>query len=226
VRSAAYLLAACITMTAADKSMMWNFDRLDNLGGHAVTVLGHPRVIDTPKGKAVEFNGVDDALFLNVHPLAGARKFTWEVIFRPDAGGSAEQRFFHLQEVDPKTGKDTDTRMLFEIRIVNGAWFLDSFALSGKESKALFNQDHLHPVGPWYHAAAVYDGHVFRNYVDGVLENSAELHLEPQGPGRTSVGVRINRVDYFKGAIRVARMTDRALNPSEFLKEVRVKVWS
>ena len=208
-------------MIAADlHSTVWKFDSLNQIGGHAVTVLGHPRVIDTPKGKAVEFNGIDDALFLNVHPLAGAREFTWEVIFRPGMQGGQflEQRFFHLQEIDQKTGKDTNTRTLFEIRIVGGNWFLDSFALSGTESKALFNQDHLHPLGPWYHVAAVYDGRAFRNYVDGVPENSAELHLEPQGPGHASVGVRINKVDYFKGAILIARMTDRALTPDEFLK--------
>ncbi|HEV3198473.1 MAG TPA: hypothetical protein VGZ73_11210 [Bryobacteraceae bacterium] len=74
------------------------FDRLDQIGGHPTTILGHPRVIDTPGGKAVEFNGKDDALFVDVHPLAGAETFTWEVVFRPDPGGAPEQRFFHLQE--------------------------------------------------------------------------------------------------------------------------------
>jgi hypothetical protein len=81
---------------------IWTFDRTDAIGGHPVTVLGHPRVIQTPAGKAVEFNGVDDALFIDDHPLAGASTFTWEVVFRPDAGGGAEQRFFHLQEQDPR----------------------------------------------------------------------------------------------------------------------------
>ena len=51
---------------------MWTFDRLDNIGGHKTTVLGEPRVIDSPIGKAVEFDGVDDALFIDNHPLAGA----------------------------------------------------------------------------------------------------------------------------------------------------------
>jgi len=32
------------------------------------------------------------------------------------------------------------------------------------------------------------------------------------------MGVRINRVNYFKGAIRLARMTRRALAPGEFLR--------
>ncbi len=197
---------------------VWTFDRLDQLGGHPTTVLGHPRVIDTPNGKAVEFNGVDDALFFDVHPLAGAETFTWEVIFRPDRGGNPEQRFFHLQERNPKTGLDTATRLLFETRIVDGRWRLDSFALSGTASRALLNRDRLHSLGEWHHVAMVYDGREFRNYVDGVLEGAGEIHLAPQGAGHSSVGVRINRRDYFKGAVRLSRMTPRALTPNEFLK--------
>ena len=77
------------------------------------------------------------------------------------------------------------------------------------------------PLGEWHHAAAVYDGREYRNYVDGELEGSAELHLAPQGPGRTSVGTRINRKDYFKGAVLEARMTNRAMPPAEFLKMPR-----
>src|SRR5580700_11710538 len=103
---------------------VWTFDSLDKIGGHTVTVIGHPRVIDTPGGKAIEFNGVDDGLFIDVHPLAGAQTFTWEAIFRPD-GGAFEQRWFHLAEQDPKTGADTGNRMLFEVRIVdNQQWYL------------------------------------------------------------------------------------------------------
>ena len=66
--------------------------------------------------------------------------------------------------------------------------------------------------------AAVYDGTEFRNYVDGVQEGAAQVRLMPQGPGRTSVGVRINQLYYFKGAVRLARFTRRALSPPEFLK--------
>lgn len=40
---------------------IWRFDKTSDLGGHEATVLGHPRVIDSPYGKAVEFNGVDGA---------------------------------------------------------------------------------------------------------------------------------------------------------------------
>ena len=178
------------------EGVMWTFDRLENIGGHKTTVLGQPKVIDSPVGKAVEFDGVDDALFIDTHPLAGAKTFTWEAIFRPD-GGQKEQRWFHLSEQDPQTGADTDNRMLFEIRVVDDQWYLDSYSQSGTESKALMNRQALHPLGAWYHVASVYDGQEFRNYVDGVQEGSAQLRLAPHGPGHASVGVRINKCVLF-----------------------------
>lgn len=193
------------------ETTVWTFDKLENIGGHRTTVLGQPRVIDSPVGKAVEFDGVDDALFIENHPLAGAATFTWEAIFRPD-GGQTEQRWFHLSE------KDTDNRMLFEIRVVGEQWYLDSFNSSGTANKALMNRKALHRLGAWHHVASVYDGTEFRNYVDGVLEGAAPVHLDPHGPGHTSVGVRINKVFYFKGAVSLARFTRRALAPEEFLK--------
>jgi len=199
-------------------SETWTFDRLTSIGGHPATILGHPHVIETPQGKAIQFNGVDDAIFLDVHPLAGAETFTWEVVFRPDGDGPAAQRFFHMQEKDPKTGEDTMSRLLLETRVTPAGWYLDAFALSGAESKALVDPKLLHTVDAWHHAAMVYDGKELRSYVDGKLEGSAPLHLTPHGAGHTSVGVRINRKDYFKGAIRIARISRKALPPSEFIK--------
>jgi hypothetical protein len=190
---------------------VWTFDRLDRIGGHPTTVRGSPRVIEAPVGKAIEFDGVDDALFVEVHPLAGANTFTWEAIFRPD-GGNREQRWFHLQE----TG--SQNRMLFEIRAVGERWFLDSYNFSATGERALMNKNSLYPAGAWYHVAAVYDGRVFSSYVNGVRQAEAEIALAPQGPGRTSIGVRINMVDYFKGAISWARFTRRALTTEEFSK--------
>jgi hypothetical protein len=203
--------AAGAQNTSDRDTEVWTFDRLDRIGGHATTVLGSPRVIDTSIGKAMQFDGIDDALFVEVHPLAGAKTFTWEAIFRPD-GGNREQRWFHLQE----TG--SDNRMLFEIRVVDDRWFLDSFNFSTTGSGTLMNKKSLHPFGAWYHVATVYDGKVFSNYVNGVQDGAAEVELSPQRAGRSSIGVRINLVDYFKGAIHLARFTRRALPPAAFLK--------
>jgi hypothetical protein len=210
--AAALLIAVAVTVALAADPETWRFDNLQRIGGHTVTLQGNPQVIQTSRGNAIQFNGVGDGMFMDVHPLAGAATWTWEVIFRPDAGGAPEQRFFHLQE------NDSDSRMLFEIRIVEGKWCLDSFAKSGAESATLIDRAKLHPLGEWYRVAAVYDGHQFRNYVNGVLEESADLHLAPQAAGRCSIGVRINKRDYFKGAVVAARMTPRALAVSEFLK--------
>jgi hypothetical protein len=212
-----YLLAAamailvCVSLGAADDVVTWTFDRLDRIGGHATEILGAPRVVDTPVGKAIEFDGVDDAIFLDVHPLEGAATFTWEAIFRPD-GGNQAQRWFHLQE----TG--SEDRYLFEIRVAEDQWYLDSYGHSGEAQQALINREALHPLGAWYHVAAVYDGREFRNYVNGVQQGAAQVRFAPQKAGRTSIGVRINRVDYFKGAVHLARFTRRALQPSEFLR--------
>ena len=207
------LMGAFVTVqeTRDADTVVWTFDSVDRIGGHPTTILGSPRVVDTPIGKAVEFDGVDDALLMDVHPLAGAATFTWEAIFRPDPGGSRAQRWFHLQE----TG--SENRMLFEIRVVDDRWFLDSYNFSTTGEATLMNKQSLHPLGAWYHVAAVYDGKVFRNYVNGVLDGSKEVALAPQGPGKTSAGVRITLVDYFKGAIHSSRFTRRALSPEAFM---------
>ncbi len=205
------LAFAALAAFAADAPVTWTFDNLKSINGHAVTVLGAPRVVDTPLGKALQFDGVDDAIFLETHPLAGAKEFTWEVLFRPDSDGPPAQRFFHLQE------NGSQHRYLFETRIIDKKWALDSFANSASGSRALMDTKLLHPADKWYHVAAVYDGKEFRNYVNGQLQVAAPVTLSPQGPGRTSVGVRINKVDYFKGAIRASRFTRRALAPAEFL---------
>lgn len=196
----------------ASKRQVWKFDNLTRIGGTPVRVEGAPRLIDTPKGKAIEFNGDKDALFLDVHPLAGARQFTWQVIFRPDSGGRPEQRFFHLQE------DGSAHRMLFETRLIGNQWCLDSFLASSAGSKPLLDRTLLHPLDEWHHVAMTYDGRTFRSFVNHSPELSAEVPFAPQGPGKTSAGVRINRVDPFKGAIRLASFVPKALSPREFIR--------
>lgn len=205
----AYRMNAAQAGSAGTPSEVWTFDRLDRIGGHETTVLGSPRVIDAPMGKAIEFDGVNDAILVGVHPLAGAATFTWEAIFRPD-GGARAQRWFHLQE------DGSQNRMLFEIRVADSQWFLDAFAYSNGNEKALINKNALHPVGQWYHVAAVYDGTTYSNYVNGVKQLDFPIALAPQQAGRAAIGVRLTLVDWFKGAVHLSRFTRRALPPAEF----------
>jgi hypothetical protein len=141
------------------------------------------------------------------------------MIFKPDADGEAEQRIFHLQSIDPATGIDVpQERMLFEIRIRDGQWCLDSFATSGGQSKALLNCEKRYPFGKWYRVTTVYDGKRLKNYVGDELQGQGEVKLVPQRAGHLSVGVRINLKDYYKGAIWGTRFTRSALGVADFWK--------
>jgi len=197
---------------------IWRFDQINNIGGHPTEVLGHPSVINSPYGKAVEFHGDGDAIIVPEHPLAGATAFTWEVIFRPDADGPEAQRFFHIAERDTATGNDSDNRLLFEIRIVDKQWCLDSFAGNRGANLTLLNCKALHPLGQWFRVTTVWDGKVMKNYVGDELQGEGPLVMQPEGPGRSSIGMRLNRVYPFKGAVLMSRTVPLALSPSEFLK--------
>lgn len=181
---------------APGKSVTWQIDNLKKIGGNAVTVIGDPRVIVAPGGKAAMFDGVDDGLVVNANPIAGARAFTVEAVFRPEANGGREQRWLHIQQAN------SENRILLETRLIGDRWFLDTYIRSGENNRALYAEDFKHSLGAWYHVALVFDGNVMRHYVDGKEEMSGPLTISPLGDGQTSIGVRMNRVHWFKGAIR------------------------
>jgi hypothetical protein len=197
---------------------LWRFDNLKSIGGHPVRVEGAPSLMTSHVGPALHFDGNQDALFIPNHPLAGARTFTWEAIFRAD-GGAFEQRWFHLESGESpavEAGKG-NTRMLFEIRVVGDSWYLDAFVKGLGYNHTLAFPDKLHPVGRWYHVAQNFDGRMYRSFVNGELQGEAEVAFTPQGPGHASVGVRLNKVNYFAGSVALARFTHAALQPAEFL---------
>jgi hypothetical protein len=203
-------------LEATDREL-WTFDRFERVGGHKTTAEGAPLLTESPYGRALQFNGVDDALFIDHHPLTGAGRFTFEALFRPD-GGAHEQRWFHLQETPPATGAEQwpGTRFLFEIRVYGRQWCLDAFTKGPGYNQALIFPDKLHPVGEWAHVAQTYDGATYRSFVNGVMQGEAPLAFRPQGAGATSVGCRFNRVNYFNGAVRAAAFSRRALTPDAF----------
>ena len=192
--------------------IVWELDNLQALAGYRLDVSGQPTVIDGPYGKAIAFDGVQDALFIGANPVAGWQALTVEVVFRPDAGGLPEQRFFHLGEV-------SGDRVLFETRLTeDNHWYLDTFISSGESNRPLLNESHLHPVGQWYHLAMTCDGREEVNYVNGVEEANGLIDFAPLTEGETSIGVRLNRVCWFKGAIGRIRYTDRVLSADEFMR--------
>lgn len=190
----------------------WNFTRLDLIGGHKTTLVGSPRLKEAIQEKVVEFDG-QSAIFLNANPLAGMEQFTAEIVFQPYAGGAKEQRFLHFQE------EGSDNRLLFEIRLMgDNRWFLDTFIKSGQGNYTLFAEKSPHELGPWYHAAVVMDGKTMRHFVNGVEELSTPITFSPQKDGRSSIGVRINQVSWYKGGVKRIRITPGVLPPEKFLK--------
>jgi len=199
--------------TSMMKQTAWDLNNVSSLGGYATHVLGAPRLMESPQGKAIEFDGQHDGIIVDTNPLAGMERFTLEVIFRPDAGGAKEQRFVHLQEA---VGEN---RILIETRLTGDKrWFLDTFIRSGETNQTLYAEKFLHPVDEWYQAALVFDGREMHHYVNGIQEMSALIRYRPMKPGQISLGVRLNRVFWFKGAIRKVRFTHEALAPGDFLK--------
>lgn len=186
-------------MAAQDSAApaVWKLNNLDQIGGHAPQVLGAPRIVD---GAAV-FDGTHDGLILPVSPLAGLKEFTVEILFSPAADGSEAQRFFHSEDA-------TGWCALIEIRVDGkGSWWLDTFLGATQGGTAMIDPKRLHPAGKWYWAALRFDGRKMTHFVNGVQELESNATWGPMGEGRTSLGVRLNQVYWFKGAIRELRVT-------------------
>lgn len=199
---------------AFSQSSTWKLDNLKKAGGHEIEILGQPKVIKKDQAKAIEFDGVDDGIFIETNPLAGAKVFTIEAFFRPDADGPAEQRWLHIEDLET-----VESRAMLETRVRKDVWFLDTFLKSGDNRLPLYAENFKHPTGRWYHVALVYDGSEMRHYIDGKLELSGKIAMKPFGRGRASIGVRQNKVYWFKGAVRKIRFSHSALTPEQFLKK-------
>jgi hypothetical protein len=200
------------TVAAHQQIVEWKLEDINNTNAEGVTKEGDPRTVDSPYGKAVHFDGIKDGLFLNAHPLEKLTQFTVEVIFQPDAKAPPEQRFLHM-------GDARGERLLLETRVTDDdQWCLDAFLRSGDSSRTLMDRNKLHPTGKWYHIAFVVDNGKMDVYVDGELELNGMVAFSPMKAGRTSIGVRMNKVSWFKGTIYKIRVTPKCLIPAEFMK--------
>lgn len=201
---------------AESQSVVWSVNALENIGGHETTVLGNPRVVATPYGKAVAFDGDGDRLLVNNNPLAGASEFTIEIIFRPNGvfPNNWEPRFLHIEAPD-----NTDRRLTIELRLNNKQqWYLDSYIKSEESQAVLIDETLVHPVNQWAHAAVTYKNREFTAYVNGKKELSANVEYLPIADhAATSIGARLNQVHWFNGDILQVRVTPKLLAPADFL---------
>lgn len=206
----------CGSALIAAEPAVWRLDRTDAIGGLVPEVLGAPRVVQEAGGTALYFNGASDGLLVPVNPLQGLEQFTIEVLFKPAADGPEAQRFLHVQDNLGAKG-DPGSRALIEIRLAEGTWALDTFLFS-KVSEAklvLFDAKKRHPSGRWTWVALVYDHGHMSSYVDGVKELEGEVAFPPTVAGRVSLGVRQNKVYWFKGGLREVRWHQTALKAEQ-----------
>ncbi|MGA3286797.1 MAG: LamG domain-containing protein [Bacteroidota bacterium] len=176
------------------------------------TIIGVPQIIDCSYGKAVQFDGQDDAMILDTNLLVNMRQFTIEVIMRPDTNGQREQRFLHFGEVRGE-------RVMVETRLTkDDQWYLDTYMRSGQTGQTLADSTKLHLLNQWYHVAFVVNDGKIETYVNGRKELEGQIPFSPFTIGQTSIGVRLNRVNWYKGAIYKIKITPMKLGPALFMK--------
>ena len=188
----------------------WLLANLLGQKSSSIEINGNPQIVTSPFGAAVSFNGKDDALFLNEMSLKSLQKFTVEMIFKPETNGEFEQRILHM-------GESTKDRMLLEIRVVDSNWYFDGFVASETNKKALIDEKLIHPLDQWYHVAFVVTPKSLTTFVNGKQELYEENSFLPIETGHTSIGVRLNKVCWFKGAIYKIRITPKEIKPNEFM---------
>jgi hypothetical protein len=199
------------TRMTRQQTIEWKVEHLLTTPLNGRTISGKPETVICPHGKAVQFNGSEDGIFLDENPLEGLSQFTIEVVLHPDPKGMFEQRFLHM-------GDSSADRVLLELRLrEDDQWYLDAFIKSGESSETLIDKSLVHPAGAWYGIAFVVDNGKTATYVNGKHELDGKITFSPFKTGKTSIGVRLNKKSWFKGSIYFVRITPRCLTPSEFI---------
>lgn len=193
--------------------VIWENNVADLLSGRKdIAITGNPKILSSPYGNSVWFNGENDSIHLPDNPLKDLRFFTVEVLIKPDFKGPEEQRFLHIGEIN-------SDRMLIETRTTaEGQWYLDTFILSGESQKTLIDPKLIHPIGKWYHVALTLDKDGgMKNYINGKFELEGNVEFKPSVSGEMSIGVRRNNVSWYKGSIYKIRISGEVLTPGQFM---------
>ncbi len=198
ILSIALLILTAWKILDGDGTITWTLKNTASIGGYSPTILGNPVLKTEGKETSIYFNGVNDGLVVPTIPIEGWQKFTIEVLFKPDSDGPVAPRFIHFED----TLKNRGT---FELRLTKDAqWYFDGFLKNGKTNKGvtLIDSAKLHPANQWYWAALVYDGSRMYSYINGKKELESDMEFAPMTKGELSLGVRLNKVNWFKGQIR------------------------
>lgn len=203
----------------AQKVEYWNLDNLKQIGGHSVTVLGNPEVVDTKIGKAVKFDGDGDMLLVDFNPLGNTTEFTVEVVLKPEAAypENTTPRFLHFQDPDDPQAK----RLMVELRLnEENQCYLDAFLKTDTGSLVLIDPKLVHPTAQWMHVAVTYKNNILTTYINGKKQLSGQIGYKDafiNPTGKVAIGGRMNKVDWFRGLIKMLRIEKVALEPEDFM---------
>lgn len=213
---AAFSLSTNVKVMAQAGATIWKLNSLSQVGKHTPEVLGKPQLSNNGH-TAVTFNGVNDGLIIPINPIEGWNKFTIEFLFKPDGDGPVEPRFVHFQDKEENRGT-------LEIRLTRQKrWYLDAFLKNAKTADkglALNDTSLQHDANKWYWVAMVYDGKMLSSYVNGVKEREGPINFPVMTSGQIAIGMRLNKVSWFKGAVSEARFYPEAL-PASALQSLK-----
>jgi len=213
----AALMCSCVSQTQKKLSAeVWKFDSLTNINGYSIEKIGQPKVVTSPFGKAVSFDGDGDRLLVNANPLGDATEFTIEIIFKANDvfPNNHEPRIFHIESPD-----NPARRITLELRLNDKKqWYFDAFIKSEKSQFTLIDPTKVHPVGEWVHAAMTYKDRELVSYVNGKKELTGTVdYLTIPANAKTSVGARMNQIHWFNGDVFAVSVVKRSLEPQKFL---------
>lgn len=193
----------------SDSTLTWKLKNIHCIGNVKTEILGNPIIETEGRDTSIYFNGIDDGLIVPEIPIKGWSVFTIEVLFKPDSDGPIAPRFIHFRDTAFRRGT-------FEIRLTNKKqWYLDTFLKNGKTDRglALIDSTKLHPADQWFWVAMEYDGKKMTSFVNGKKELEDEFNFSAMTKGNISLGVRLNKVDWFKGQIKEIRFHSEVLQP-------------
>jgi hypothetical protein len=216
---AAFIITVFLIACHSEKEEYWCLNNLEEIGGHPVSIIGNPEVVETEIGKAIKFDGDGDQLLVDFNPLGNTKEFTVEVVFKAAAcfPENAKPRFIHFQDPNDSIAK----RLMIELRLnEKNECYLDAFLRTDTGSLVLIDENLVHPTETWLHAAVTYKNHRLTSYINGEIQLSGEIGYKEafiNPAGKVAIGGRMNQENWYRGLIKTLKISKIALKPEEFI---------